>query len=105
VTDPVVTITPTDTSEPTATDPAPTQTPTDPPPTNTPTQPESASSPTPLPTLPPPAETPEQVLIPETGVDLSIPDFDNRFMVLFFLGVGFLGVGLVFHGISRRQNP
>ncbi|UCD40887.1 MAG: hypothetical protein JSV69_09840 [Chloroflexota bacterium] len=104
-TDPVVTLTPTDTPIPTATDPAATQTPTDPSPTNTPSQPETASSPTPPPTLPPPADTPELVLIPDTGVDLSFLDFDNRFLVVFFLGLGFLGVGLVFHGISKRRLP
>lgn len=105
VTDPVVTLTPTDTPIPTATDPAATQTPTNPPPTNTPSQPETATSPTPPPTLPPPADTPELVLIPDTGVDLSFLDFDNRFLVVFFLGLGFLGVGLVFHGISKRRLP
>jgi hypothetical protein len=105
VTDPVVTLTPTDTPIPTATDPAATQTPTNPPPTNTPSQPETATSPTPPPTLPPPADTPELVLIPDTGVDLSFADFDNRFLVVFFLGLGFLGVGLVFHGISKRRLP
>jgi hypothetical protein len=104
VTDPVVTLTPTDTPVPTATDPAPTQTPTDLPPTNTPTQPVTAASPTPPPTLPPPAETPELILIPETGVDLSFVDIDNRILVIFFLGVGFLGIGLVFQGFSIRRK-
>jgi hypothetical protein len=107
VTDPVVTLTPTETSTPTATDPAATQTPTDPPPTNTPTQPESASSPTPVPTLPPPANTPDLVLIPETGVDLSIANFDfnNDYLMVLLLGLGFVGIGLVFHGISKKRTP
>ena len=115
VTDPVVTLTPTDTPTPTdtatatetplETNPVVTLTPTDTPPTNTPSQPVRGASPTPPPTLPPPAETPELVLIPETGIDLSVANFDNRFMVIFFLGVGFLGVGLVFHGISIRRKP
>jgi hypothetical protein len=107
VTDPVVTLTPTDTptETPVETIPVVTLTPTESPPTNTPTQPVTAATSTPHPTLPPPGETPELVLIPETGVDLSIANFDNRFMVIFFLGIGFLGVGLIFHGISIRQKP
>ena len=107
VTDPVVTLTPTETSIPTATDPAATNTPTDPPPTNTPTQPVTATSPTPPPTLPPPADTPELVLIPDTGVDLSFANFDfnNDYLMVLLLGLGFVGIGLIFHGISNRRIP
>jgi hypothetical protein len=101
---------PTPTPTPTATDAAATITPTDPPPTNTPTQPESISSPTPVPTLAQPtspASTPELVLIPETGVDLSFSDsnFVNDSWMVLLLGLGFFGIGLIFHGASKMRTP
>ncbi len=100
VTDPVVTLTPTGTSPPTATDP---------PPTNTPTQPVTSSSPTPVATFAQPtspASTPELVLIPETGVDLSLSNynFTDDYLMALFLGMGFVGIGLVFHGISTQLS-
>jgi hypothetical protein len=103
-TDPAETVTPT---EPTPTDPTPTDpTATDPAETETPT--ESVSTPTPPPTLSPPtppAGTPELILIPETGVDLSIANdyfFSDPWMIL-VLGLGFVGIGLVFHGVSNQR--
>jgi hypothetical protein len=102
--------TPTDPTptDPTPTDPTPTDaTPTDSPETVTPTEPVQTPSPPP-PLSPPdsPGSTPELVLIPETGVDLSSPSHyfvSNSWMVL-FLGMGFVGIGLVFHGISTRLS-
>jgi hypothetical protein len=101
-TDPIVTITPTDTQVPTATDPGVTETPptaTQPAPTNTPPA-----------TLPPPtvpAGTPtQQILIPETGIDLSLVNQNGGVSSWFFLflGMGLLGVGMIFHGIASRKS-
>ncbi len=106
-TEPIVTLSPTATSTPTATNPPSTQPPTNPTPTRTPTN-TAAASPTPTP-LPPlaqptaPAETP-QILIPETGLDLSLSNQSSgfNFWMVLILGMGFVGIGLVFHGISTQ---
>jgi len=100
-TDPPVTETPV-----TPTDPPVTETPvtpTEPPPTTTtPTQ--EVRTPTPPPTLPQPTSPAEtsQVLIPETGIDLSSQGSGISLWLIFFLGLGLVGTGLVFQGITSQ---
>jgi hypothetical protein len=105
-TEPIVTLSPTATSTPTATNPPSTQPPTNPTPTRTPTNPPLAASPTSPPTLAQPtapAETP-QILIPETGLDLSLSNQTSgfSFWMILLLGLGFVGIGLIFNGISTQ---
>lgn len=71
-------------------------------PTNTPETPQD--TPTTPPTLPPPDPTnPPQVLIPVTGVDLSIPSPLGKLQSIFGnLGLALLGFGLVLQGIARK---
>jgi len=99
----------TNTSGPVATDPIVTLTPTDtPPPTTTPTKAAAVASPTTPPTIPPPtvgAGTPTQeILIPVTGADHATtgPGSGISYWLFFYLGLGLLGLGLVFHGIATR---
>jgi hypothetical protein len=105
-TQPVATLPATDTPTPTETSPPSTKEPTDRPPTATATsQPPSATS-TPVATLAQPtspAETP-QIIIPETGLDLSLSGGSSGFNVLtiLMLGLGFVGTGLMFYGISTQ---
>jgi hypothetical protein len=95
-TDPIVTLTPTDTP------------PTDKPPTVTPTGSVPDASPTTPPTIPAPtipAGTPTpQILIPVTGVDQATlgPGSGSSFWLFLYLGLGLLGLGMVFHGIVAR---
>ena len=96
-------------SVPVATDPIVTLTPTDTPPTtSTPTKAAADASPTTPPTIPPPtvgAGTPTQeILIPVTGADhaTSGPGSGISYWLFFYLGLGLLGLGLVFHGIATR---
>jgi hypothetical protein len=89
-TEPIVTLTPTDTP------------PTDPPPTDTPPDASPTTPPTiPAPTIPAGTETP-QVLIPVTGVDLSMsgPGSGSSFWLFIYFGLGLLGVGMIFYGIT-----
>ena len=99
-------------TEPPATEPPATETPTDSPATVTPTEPpvtpsptEPPATPTPPPTLaqPTPMKGTPQVLIPETGLDLSGPKqvFGSQFFM--FLGLTFIGLGLIFQGVTKRR--
>jgi hypothetical protein len=48
-----------------------------------------------------------QVLIPQTGIDLTNQGSGTSFWLFLFLGVGFVGTGIVFHGVSnqiKRRN-
>jgi hypothetical protein len=116
--------TPTDPTptDPTPTDPTPTE-PTDSPETVTPTEPPETpkttdppetpketnppkeKTPTPPPTLaqPTPMEGTPQILIPQTGVDLSSSNqiFGSQFFLL--LGLTFIGIGMIFQGFSKRR--
>ena len=95
-TEPPATETPTRTRPP-ATNPPATSTPTKRPPTATATIPSTLAQPT------SPAETP-QIIIPETGLDLSLSGQGSGLNVLMILllGLGFVGIGLMFHGISTQ---
>jgi hypothetical protein len=104
----------TDTPTPTATEASPSQTPTA---TNTSIVNPPVASPTPTdvekkppatlsPPTPPPGATKTPAIIPVTGLDLVYKNqqpflTQNQFLNL---GIGFLGLGLVFHGISRKLN-
>ncbi len=92
---------PTDTPEPMATivptDPPDTIVPTDPPATIVPTDP-----PVTVNTLPAPEVTAE-VLIPVTGADLNAFNRTQAGRMMMNLGSLLLGLGLVLHGISRKQ--
>lgn len=106
VTDPIVTLTPTDTPvTPTSTDPPPTVPPPDQTATFTPTEPDS--SPTTPPTVPPPTIPPgtatPQVLIPVTGNDSSISGSGtvNSFWLFIYFGIGLIGVGMIFYGVAK----
>jgi hypothetical protein len=107
-TDPPETVTPTDPAETEIpTDSPETVTPTDPPKTVTPTEP--VRTPTPPPTLsqPTPQKTDSPlILIPVTGVDLSSSNqIYNKIPWMFlFMGVGFLGISMIFHGISTKKS-
>jgi hypothetical protein len=107
-TDPIVTLTPTETHTPTVTDTPVTPPPTEPSPGDTPTSPAPEATPTTPPTIPPPtipAGTPTpQILIPVTGADqaTSGPDSGNSYWLFLYLGLGLLGIGMVFHGITTR---
>jgi hypothetical protein len=101
-TDPIVTVTPTETSPPVS------QTDTPVPPTNTPVTPTNTPvppSPTPVPTFaqPTPIAT-QEVLIPETGVDLSLANMESVFTVwiAISLALGFVGGGMIFYGVATR---
>jgi hypothetical protein len=100
-TDPIVTLTPTITPTPTATSPEVSLTATPVPPTNTPIP----ASPTPVPTFaqPTPIAT-QEVLIPETGVDLSLSNQNSIFTVwmVISLALGFVGSGMIFYGVSTK---
>jgi len=56
-----------------------------------------------LSTLPVPAVDDPEVLIPVTGADLSGLNRTKAGRMMMNLGSLFLGLGLVFYGISRRQ--
>jgi len=106
---PTDTATPTNTSTPIATDPIVTLTPTDTPPTKTPTKSAPKASPTtpptvPAPTIPAGTATP-QILIPVTGGDLSISGSDsgNSFWLFIYFGIGLLGVGMIFYGLATHK--
>jgi hypothetical protein len=105
---------PSDTPTPTATGTLPTQTPTEtgtpivkpPGPSPTPTDVERTPPATLSPPTPPPGALKTPAIIPVTGLDLAYADSQsflsqNQFLNL---GIGFLGLGLVFHGISRKFN-
>jgi hypothetical protein len=105
---------PSDTPTPTATGTLPTQTPTEtgtpivkpPGPSPTPTDVERTPPATLSPPTPPPGALKTPAIIPVTGLDLTYADSksflsQNQFLNL---GIGFLGLGLVFHGISRKFN-
>lgn len=98
-TDPVVTLTPTNTQPPTSTSVPPTNTPV--PPTNTPVPP----SPTAVPTFaqPTPIAT-QEVLIPETGIDLSLARQNPVFTIwiAISLALGFVGSGMIFYGVVTK---
>lgn len=86
--------------------PATTQPPTTTVPADTPTPTRKPRTPTPVPTLgqpTSPANTP-QVLIPQTGLDLSLSGQDSgiSFWLFFFLGLGLVGSGMVFYEISTQ---
>jgi hypothetical protein len=118
---------PSETPEPTATGTLPTQTPTEtgPLPTETPTETSPPgvtvvpplSSPTPTeavrtppatlsPPTPPPGVESTPAIIPITGFDLAFSTSQSFFSQnqLLNLGIGLLGLGMVFHGISRKFN-
>ncbi len=101
--------------------PTPTQSPTTEPPstpepTTPPSKPEPSATPTkqsaPPATLPPPtpptSSTQPSLLIPVTGADFAIAGHGNQSdltsQLLTNLGIGLLGLALVFHGISSRLN-
>ncbi len=98
-TGPVVTLTPTNTQPPTSTRVPSTNTPV--PPTNTPVPPSS----TPVPTFaqPTPIVT-QEVLIPETGVDLSLANRNSVFTIwiAISLALGFVGSGMIFYGVATK---
>ena len=91
-----------------ATDPIVTLTPTDTQTAITPMEAAPEASPTKPPTIPPPtvaAGTPtQQILIPVTGVDhaTSGPASGNSYWLFLYLGLGLLGLSMVFHGIATR---
>ena len=59
-------------------------------------------TPTPLPTLSQPTSVvTSQVLIPQTGIDLS-NNGGTSFWLILFLGIGLVGTGLVFQGVSSQ---
>jgi hypothetical protein len=102
--------TPTNTPSNTPTDP-PTNTPTNTqpsPPTNTPTetsgpQPPPTSTPSPQPQPPTASATPTTApLIPVTGVKLGGSWHTST--ILFQLGIGFVGLGLVLNGLARERK-
>jgi hypothetical protein len=113
---PTETPAPTNTPIPTAIIPTATPTPTEPEPTSSPTKPglpEKSPTPTdpkrtPPATLPPPTPFPgsatPMILIPETGAGLSTHNEGIGFngWLLVPLGIGFIGIGLVFYGIATR---
>ncbi len=72
--------------------------------TTTPT--EEVRTPTPQPTLAQPTSPAgtEQVLIPQTGLDLSLSNQGPgvSFWVILFMGLGLVGTGMVFRGISTQ---
>lgn len=111
---------PTDTPTPTGTvisvtvSPEPSETPTPtatgtpavfpPEPSPTPTEVERTPPPTLAPPTPPPGVLRTPAIIPVTGLDLVYAE-PGSFLSqnqLLNLGIGFLGLGLVFHGISRK---
>jgi len=99
----VATITSTFTS--TAEDPTDTPVPPTSTNTNTPRPPTQVVTRTPTlpPTLPPPSVDTPEVLIPVTGINLNFHDSMNNLQVIFInLGLSLLGLGMVFHGLSRR---
>jgi hypothetical protein len=53
-------------------------------------------------TLEPKANTTPEILIPVTGIDLA--GGNNTSRMLFNLGLGFLGMGLVLNGLSRNRK-
>jgi cell division septation protein DedD len=74
---------------------------TDPPTTTTPT--EDVRTPTPPPTLPQPTSVvTSQVLIPQTGLDLTNPGDGTSFWFFLFMGLGLVGTGIVFHGVTKQ---
>jgi hypothetical protein len=94
---------------PTVLPPEPTDTPENPGPSLTPTSiPPSHPTRTPPPTLEPPTPpantTPGPLLIPVTGADLSGGGSGTAFYsrLLLRMGIGLLGLGLVFQGIAAR---
>jgi hypothetical protein len=84
-----------------------TEVPIDSPETVTPTEP--VRTPTPPPTLsqPTPQKTDSPlILIPVTGVDLSSSNqiYNKIPWMFFFMGVGFLGISMIFHGFSTKKS-
>jgi hypothetical protein len=57
---------------------------------------------------PPPEGTPELILIPETGIDLSLGNQVSPTWIFLFLGMASIGFGTVFRGLfnkrSRKEN-
>ena len=101
-TDPGTTPTPDDPQEtPTPGDPSPT--PEDP--TATPGTDETPD-PTPQPTLPPPTSNdPPTILIPVTGMEIgNHSPIDKVQSVMFNMGLGFLGLGLVLQSLRKKMN-
>ncbi len=90
---------PTDCSEDENTPTPPATTPGTPRPTNTPPQRNPTEVVKTL--IPDPNATPE-ILIPVTGVDLAGASSISR--MLFSLGIGLLGLGLVLNGMSRNRK-
>jgi hypothetical protein len=103
---------PSNTPTPTDTGALPSQTPTatgtpvvEPPePSRTPTEVERTPPATLSPPTPPPGASRTPAIIPVTGLDLVYADSQPFFSQnqLLNLGIGFLGLGLVFHGVSRK---
>ena len=97
-----------------AASPTPTQTPSEISPTGTPVTPSTATpteepaEPTDIPTLPPPSglvSTPK--LIPVTGADHSLGNLTSPGIyqkMLLNIGIGLLGLGLLFHGLGSRPR-
>jgi len=104
-----VTPTSTSTNTPTNTPVTPTSTSTNTPtitdtPTNTPT---STDTPTPtiVPTLPIPVTGgDQQLLIPVTGADLTNNGFNKTSKIMMNFGFGFIGLGLVLQGFSKKRK-
>jgi hypothetical protein len=53
-------------------------------------------------TLIPHVNTTQEILIPVTGIDIGGGNSLQR--MLFSLGLGFLGLGFVMNGLSRRRR-
>jgi hypothetical protein len=63
------------------------------------------STPTVVPTLPIPVTGGDnQVLIPVTGADLTSNGFNKTSKVMMNFGFGFIGLGLVLQGISKKRQ-
>jgi hypothetical protein len=106
---------------PTPSDPGTTPTPSDPGTTPTPDLPEETPTPgdptatpgtgetpdpTPQPTLPPPTSNdPPTILIPVTGMEIgNHSPIDKVQSVMFNMGLGFLGLGLVLQSLRKKLN-
>lgn len=100
-------IIPTATPTPTATEPEPTSSPTKPSlpgKSPTPTEPKSKPPATLAPPTPFPGSATPMILIPETGAGLSTHSEGTGFngWLLVPLGIGFIGIGMVYYGIASR---